>query len=1074
MVNYKSFNNIVLDILNNLKLTQPSLDTKPGSVARDLFVDSQAQQIALIYNAIKEVANKQAVYNLTGQDLINYGLNFGISKQSGTKAFGTAILTFKSIDSDLSIYQNSVVRSRNGVPFLTVSSVQITTSQANSLRATATKYRQQLNTAGITDEFAVEVSVQAQSIGTAGNISQYSLVSHNISGVSNVTNVVSFTGGTNIEDDSSYRARILATFAGSNIGTSIGYRSVVLSLAEAQDALVVEPGDPLMLRDGTVTALDSDGNLIVSQPGTGGRVDIYIMGENIQSSLDSFVYYDKSGTGNANSSENDYILGQSGFTSSTNLTLNSRRVATLSGDAEIPNQPVSKITSVSGSSSGPNFIEQYLDTETGEYKGNFKLIKDTGYAGGSVFSLDKLSWTDNQVEFTGEAGVKGNFNSVDQLAYTEVSEILDVTQDVQVINENSSIGTSRSYIMLKHTPVRTVSRVFNLTTGERYIITNQNPDGTGILNTSGKIQISGGTLPTQSDILQVDYTWVFPYDRYTDFDNLNPADPLGTTQDSIDWGFSNYIRNEYSKAILDAYGNLTVSTQYPISRILSVNSYNTEVLTVLSGGTLITSNSVANILSIKNASGFEVYNTYAADGIFSNLLITLPSDTVAEVGDLVTIIYNTSNIANIDGYESGLFVNNKISILPNYIVPTNSDVIVNYVMDYLSVIPSGTPIVSFPISGDGKNSFSGIDGYQPFLNTFSGSAILSNKRKSPSNLVVSLSSIPVSGGSIRIHGITMNKVVGNLIVTTDGMIDVSSLIKSVEKATSIPNIYIGRVIKVQKISTNVSGNVSSIDYEYDLTNYGIKYSRWDMDKSVQISSLSPTIIQLSSTEYNNNFPIITGTKIRVEFYYIKQNDYEDLYFSKNGTLITNKRFGYISSISRLSGLQDSGGTITGSIRIDTFNQPSLNETYTLSYKYKAPKDNERITINYEYNKLIVDATTAIEDKRPITADVLVKGASKIEVDVSATIIVSQAYKDKKSTVKQDVADNITSTLTANSLQTTIDSSDVIANAYNVPGLDRIKITRFNRTNASGTKLSISAQKNEYISPGIILVETEER
>jgi uncharacterized phage protein gp47/JayE len=173
-------------------------------------------------------------------------------------------------------------------------------------------------------------------------------------------------------------------------------------------------------------------------------------------------------------------------------------------------------------------------------------------------------------------------------------------------------------------------------------------------------------------------------------------------------------------------------------------------------------------------------------------------------------------------------------------------------------------------------------------------------------------------------------------------------------------------------------------------------------------------------------------------------------------------------------MQDSGGTVSGAMQIDTLNQPTENESYLVDYNYTAPKENERITINYEFNKLIVDATEAVEEKRPITADVLVKAAAKIECDVTAVIIVEPAYKDKESTVKQDVADNITSTLTATSLGTILDSSDIVDNVYNVEGVDRVRITRFNRANVAGTKLSITAEKSEYIAPGTVTVTTEDR
>jgi len=1080
MVTFKSFNNIVLDIINSLRLSQPSLDIKPNSVARDLFIDAQALQVSNIYDVLQQISALQSIANLTGQDLTNYGSNYGISRQTGTKAIGTAVFTFKSLDNDVTISQNSVVRTRNGLPFLTVSTVTIRTTQSNALRATATRLREQLNTAGITDEFAIEISVEAQSQGSAGNIAAYSIINHSIAGVSNVTNLSPFTGGTDLESDAAFRARILATFAGANVGTAIGYRSVILNLADAIDALVIEPGDPLMIRDGTVVVEDSDGNLIVSEPGTGGRVDIYVMGENAQAGIDSFVYYDQSGASDPASSDNDYVLGQSSLTASTNLTLNSRRVATLSGTADIPNQPVTKLVSVSGSSSGPNFVEQYLD-ESGNYQGNYKLIKDTGYAGGSAFGLDKFAWTSDHIELEGESTTKGPFNSIDGLSFTDVLIIPGIEQEIQVTNENSTVGSQRKYVTTNHAPIKTVSRVFNLTTGERYTIKDQNPDG-GSVNTTGKIEISGRTLPTASDVLQVDYTWLFSYDQYIDFDNFDPIDPLDEAQDSVEWGFSNYIRDEISQAILDAYNNLTVKTDYPISRVLSVNTFESETAIVKADMTIEVTTAVSNIHSIKDNSlsgSPEVYNTLEADGTFSNVLITLPTDTIAQVGDIVSVVYNLTDLAS--ATNSGQFVNNEITILPSTVVSSGTIVRVNYVADLSNVIPTNTQLSSLPISGDGFNSFVSVDGYQPVLNTYTGSVVSTNQRRSPSNLVMTTSNIPATGGSLRISGTTINKVAGVLTVTSSNQnIDLSALIRAAEGLSSTASISsyisVARVVKMEKVTLDISGAISSVDYTYDLTNYKIRSSVWDRANAIEIPSLSRTSVSLASSTTNTqtSAAITTGTKLNITFYYAKENDYEDLYFSRSGKAITDKRFGYVSAVSRVSGLQDSGGTVSGSMQIDTLNQPVENESYAVDYNYTAPKENERITINYEYNKLIADATEAIEEKRPITADVLVKAATKIELDVTAVIIVDTAYQDKESTVKQDVADNITSTLTATALGTTLDSSDIVNNVYNVEGVDRVRITRFNITNVSGTKLSITAQKSEYLAPGIVTVTTEER
>jgi hypothetical protein len=50
----------------------------------------------------------------------------------------------------------------------------------------------------------------------------------------------------------------------------------------------------------------------------------------------------------------------------------------------------------------------------------------------------------------------------------------------------------------------------------------------------------------------------------------------------------------------------------------------------------------------------------------------------------------------------------------------------------------------------------------------------------------------------------------------------------------------------------------------------------------------------------------------------------------------------------------------------------------------------------------------------------------------------------------------------------------VANAYTVSGLDRIRITMFNKTGEIGTKISISAEKSEYLAAGSVVVEVEAR
>ena len=1076
MVTYRSFNDIVLNILSKLRLSQPNLDTKPGSVSRDI-IDAFAAQVAEAYDELKNVADLQSIFNLTGDDLTNMGTNFGLSRKTGSKSTGIGLLTFRTIDTDITIALASIGRTRGNDSFLTTATTSIKTSDSNSLRSTANRYATELQLAGITDNFAIEVTFQAQNIGSAGNVSSYQLISHNIPSVNGITNISSFTGGSDLESDSAFRSRILSSFIGSNIGTALGYRSTILNVSSIIDALVIEPGDPLMTRDGTDVGLDSDGNLIVTEPGSGGRVDIYVMGDNPQAGTDSYIYRDQSGLKDPTNIKNYFIMGQSSLTPSTSLTINTRRVNALAADGIVPNQPISSISSVKGSSSGANFAEEYI-TSAGIIKGNYKIIKDTGSAGGSPFGLDSFAWISNYIELEDESRTKSTFNSVDPLAYSDITEIPSIQQDIIITDENSLISSSGSaYITLQHTPIRTTTRVFNLTTGERYTISNQNPDGsTGEINTTGRIKISGSTLPKTSDVLQVDYVWIHSYDQHIDYDGLDPEkDRLNTNIDSIEWGFSNYIRQELATIKVETNGSRYVETEFDVTRVLSVNTYVSENVLVGANKKLVVANVISNIWEIRDnsISGIpEIYNTVEDDGVFSNKQITLPSDTIAQIGDNVSVIYNIVDYMSVDGYDaSGRINGNKIT-LPTKTLAAGTQVLANYVADFDTLVPQ-VNITQLPVIGDGLNGFDVADGYQPVQNEYSGSTVVRNIRRSPSKLKFTANNIG-GNGMLSIVGTTVNKVSGVFTVTSKDTIDFASLIRTSENlltTAAIPtNIVIARVVKLQKVTTNSAGDITAYLTDYNLKNYALLTNDWDKDSAATDSTLLRSQMRLGSNQ-SVSFPV--GTKLYTEFYYVKQSDQEELFFSKDGVKITDKTFGYVSGIDRISGFTSSG-VVAGNIIVKTFNQPDQNDIYFTDYNYTAPKSGERITINYNYNKVLVDGTNEIEEIRPVTSDVLVKAATKIELDVTAYIIVSSSYSTLSETVKQNVANNIASTLNATELGTTLDSSDIVDGAYNVDGLDRIRIIKFNKKNTSGSKLSIVAKKDEYLAAGTVTVTVESR
>ena len=1074
MAIFRTFDDLVISKIEYLRLVQPELDTKPGTVSRDVFIDAPAQGIANLYSQLMGISGLQSLFSVTGSDLSKLASNYGASRIAGNNSGGTIVFVTNNMDVDILIPSGSIVTARNGINFETLDDVIMLSDSANVYKATSTRLRTDLDLASITGEFAVEVVVQALTSGVSGNIGRFSIISHNISGISDVTNLSSFTGGSSAESDDEFRTRILSIFAGSNTGTALGYSTAINIISGVLDSEIVVPGDPLLIRDGTQVSIDSDGNLIISDPGSGGKVDIYILGENLENQIDSFVFNDASGKNDPTDPLNDVILGQNG--GDTTLNAAQRRVSLLAGN-DIPNQPIKNIVTVSGSSSGSNFVEQYTDNNA-RVRGNYILQKDTGDFGGSPFGFDKLHWTSNKIELDNENTTKGIFNGSDNLNFADVEEIQSITQNYLITNENSTTSTTnRSSVILLNTPVQSVNRIVNLTTGERYVVENQNPDGTGELNETGRITISGSTLPVGTDILQVDYVWVKSFDSVFDFDDLEHFNSLRQVQDSIDWGFSNLVRREPVTLLEDAYGNLTATATHPIFKMISVDTFETYT-TLVTGGSVVVNNTVSNVIDIRRVSdNAELFNTDKRGGttLSGTASIVLPTDSIAVDGDIVTIRFNASDIFSSDGYD-GTFELSTI-ILPQNSSTSGTEVLVNYIADVNILIPE-SEITNLPyIKSNNKFTIGGsIIGEQPTSNLLdSDSNFTYNLRKSGSNLRVDIASTP-SKGSITISGTTINKIVDTLVVVESGSgyeVDLQSAI-ALDLGTSIPSsVKVIKLVSLERVILDNTGAVTSVDNTYDIVNYKLRDNAYDLEVALEDSTLSTTKILIPQTSGNVVAMLGAGDTVRVSFYYIDTNYSTQLYFSKNGTQITNKVFVDISRITLGSGFKNATSNLVGNLTVKNFNQPVSNTSYHIDYNYIAPKENERITVTFNHNALINTITNSIENVRPITADVLIKEADKKDIDVSIKIVLLPEYINQFQTIRQDSIDIVSSFLNSNSLGTTVDASDIINILYSIPGIDRVRIITFSHGN-SGNVLSISAKKNEYLDAGTVTIEVEDR
>ena len=705
-------------------MAQPDLDTKPGTVARDLFVDAPSSQLSILYDELSGVSDKQSLRLVTGSDLDKLAKNYGLIRKQSTPSTGVALMTFASIPTTININQGDIVTASNGLSFTVTVGVAVNPNSLNFYRSVATQYANQLAFASITDQYAVEVTVTATSPGSQGNIGPYALQSVTTAGVSNVTNVNAFQGGTDQETDSSFRNRVLSSFSGASVGTTLGYMNVALSTAGTLDAVVVGPGNPLMTRDGTITTIINGVPTIVSE-GSGGKVDIYVLGSILTQNSDSFIYQDKSNDNDPASPANNWVLGQ--LPSNANMTVTQKRVTDINAGA-LPFQPVPNLLSVTGSTSGSNFVQQTIDGY-GVSSGNYKLITDTGVYAGSPFGFDTFAWTDDRIRNFQDGLVKGQLSGQDATSFTGVTQIHDVQQNLSITNENSMVTTDRSIIQLLHAPATNVTRVFNVNTGERYVITNQNFDATTPFNNTGRIQISGNTLPSPSNVLQVDYTWVVDFNAYTDFDGLVSTQNIRPVSNSVDWGYASEVTNEIVNFTTTSGSNSFIGvTSQPINTVVSADTFlqvDGYVQQVASGAFVNRLSVVVTNLAVSTASvdsvtwknsNSELYQTAQGNGVFSNATIVvginilyqttiiLPSDTPAVSGDNVTVYMNSTNVFQsftLQGSASGTQITIPSAMLDT--TATSINLRVSYITNTSNLFSSA--ITTLPTSRIGNGYF---------------------------------------------------------------------------------------------------------------------------------------------------------------------------------------------------------------------------------------------------------------------------------------------------------------------------------------------------------------------------------
>lgn len=299
---------LVRDYIAAIFRSNPQIKTEPGSVLRDTVIDpfaNEAERVRFITDFLHRAQSFASL--LPVDDPQNTGTSLAVSsstyKQALKRAFNLTRDTdvqavidraFEQIASNVGVARLPGRFSRGEVVFFTTTrpTRTITIPLGTLVSAGSVQFRTTRaaeiplnNIASFRDptsgRYFIEVPVQAVQAGTSGNVGagQVRRIVSTIAGLS-VTNESAMFGGTSTETNKQLAERAQRAIAAVDTGTAQGYLQTAAGVPGVVQARVVAAGDELMQRDFDLTQLEH----------RGGKVDIWVQGDNVASVTDSFAF----------------------------------------------------------------------------------------------------------------------------------------------------------------------------------------------------------------------------------------------------------------------------------------------------------------------------------------------------------------------------------------------------------------------------------------------------------------------------------------------------------------------------------------------------------------------------------------------------------------------------------------------------------------------------------------------------------------------------------------------------------------------------------------------------------------
>lgn len=294
-----SDNDLTTSLIESIYAADPDASVQAGSAIRDLMIDPMVSELSRVrfvldytYRATSflsllriddplntgasisvsassyKLALKDALFlqtdaqtqNLIDSSFDRLASNFGLSRRIGVKARGEVVFYTSSKPTYTISVPLGNVLTGGGVSFKTTQTGSFSPENASSLYNPVRK------------RYELTLQIEAINEGASGNVTSGQITQGAPAGL-RVSNTAPTFGGQDTESNSDLSARALGYLSSVDVGTRNGYYRVARETTGVTSVQIIDADSPYMIRD----------------EGLGGKVDVWVRGENIASVTDVYA-----------------------------------------------------------------------------------------------------------------------------------------------------------------------------------------------------------------------------------------------------------------------------------------------------------------------------------------------------------------------------------------------------------------------------------------------------------------------------------------------------------------------------------------------------------------------------------------------------------------------------------------------------------------------------------------------------------------------------------------------------------------------------------------------------------------